>query len=67
MQQPASSKQSRRYWLAALALLALSAAGWAARGLLFGPEVTVATVVRRELVQTVVASGRAETPLREHR
>lgn len=64
MQQAASSNRSRRYWLAAAALLVLAAGGWAARPILLGPEVKVATVARRELVQTVVASGRVETPLR---
>ncbi|MDB5935158.1 MAG: putative efflux transporter, family, partial [Massilia sp.] len=37
---------------------------YALRTLLFGAQVTVYPVQRRELVQTVVASGRVETPLR---
>ncbi len=49
---------------AALALAALLGGAYAARTLLFGAQVTVYPVERRELVQTVVASGRVETPLR---
>jgi HlyD family secretion protein len=50
----------------AAALVAAAALGGAlaARALWFGPQVTVYPVERRELVQTVVASGRVETPLR---
>lgn len=65
MQQSGSPIHIKRKWLyAAAALVAIAAAGWAARPLLLGPEVSVATVARREVVQTVVASGRVETPLR---
>jgi HlyD family secretion protein len=49
---------------AALALAAVLGGAYAARPLLFGPEARVYTAERRELVQTVVASGRVETPLR---
>lgn len=49
---------------AALVLALLLGAGYAARPLLFGPEVKVYTVERREVVQTVVATGHVETPLR---
>lgn len=49
---------------AALALALLLGGAYAARPLLFGPEVKVYAVERRELVQTVVATGRVETPLR---
>ncbi|MFD2365185.1 efflux RND transporter periplasmic adaptor subunit [Pseudoduganella sp. GCM10020061] len=49
---------------AALALALLLGGAYAARPLLFGPEVRVYPVERRELVQTVVATGRVETPLR---
>lgn len=55
-------KHKRR--AAALALAVLLAGAWAAQPLLFGPQVKVYTVERRELVQTVVATGRVETPLR---
>lgn len=48
----------------AAVLLVLLAGAYAARALLFGPEVQVYAVERRELVQTVVATGRVETPLR---
>ena len=65
MQQSGSPNPVRRKWLyAGAALVALAAAAWAARPLLLGPEVKVVTVARREVVQTVVASGRVETPLR---
>ncbi|HEY0491215.1 MAG TPA: efflux RND transporter periplasmic adaptor subunit [Telluria sp.] len=65
MQQSGSPIHIKRKWLyAAAALVAIAATGWAARPLLLGPEVSVATVARREVVQTVVASGRVETPLR---
>jgi HlyD family secretion protein len=53
------------HWRAAAGIVALLlAGGYLARPILFGPEVSVAAVERRELVQTVVASGRVETPLR---
>lgn len=50
--------------VAALAVALLLGAAYAARPLLFGPELKVYKVERRELVQTVVATGRVETPLR---
>jgi HlyD family secretion protein len=50
--------------VAALALAIVLAGAWAAAPLLFGPQVKVYAVERRELVQTVVATGRVETPLR---
>lgn len=49
---------------AALVLAVLLAGGYLGRVLLFGPAVTVYRVERRELVQSVVATGRVETPLR---
>ncbi|HEU4375720.1 MAG TPA: efflux RND transporter periplasmic adaptor subunit [Telluria sp.] len=49
---------------AALALGVLLAGAWAAQPLVFGPQIKVYTVERRELLQTVVATGRVETPLR---
>jgi HlyD family secretion protein len=49
---------------AALAAAVLLAGALAARVFWFGPQVAVYPVERRELVQTVVASGRVETPLR---
>ncbi|WP_426175728.1 biotin/lipoyl-binding protein [Massilia sp. TWR1-2-2] len=55
----------KQHWLAAaLAVAALLGAVYAARALLFGAELNVYPVERRELLQTVVASGRVETPLR---
>jgi HlyD family secretion protein len=58
-------RQLRRHWgklLAAALLLAGAAAG--APRLLQGPQVMAATVVQRDFVQTIVASGRIETPHR---
>ena len=57
-------KWKHRRLALALCVAALLGGAWAARALLFGPQVTVYTAERRELVQTVVASGRVETPLR---
>jgi HlyD family secretion protein len=57
-------KLKHRRLAAALALAALLGGAYAARALLFGAQVTVYPVERRALVQTVVASGRVETPLR---
>jgi len=54
----------RKWRYALLGLAALSAGGWGARAALFGPQVEVVQVVRHELLQTVVASGRVESPLR---
>lgn len=48
----------------ALVLAALLGGAYLGRAFLFGPQVPVYTVTRRDLVQTVVASGRVETPLR---
>lgn len=53
---------SRARWIAALALLA--GLGYAAVRFGFGPSVEVDRVVRRDVVQTLVASGRVETPYR---
>jgi HlyD family secretion protein len=47
-----------------LAVAALLGGAYAGRALVFGPEVKVYTALRRELVQTVVATGRVETPSR---
>ncbi|MDE2604841.1 MAG: efflux RND transporter periplasmic adaptor subunit [Burkholderiales bacterium] len=46
------------------ALLVLAVTSLAAPRVLWGPEVPVLEVVRRDFVQTVVASGRVETPHR---
>jgi HlyD family secretion protein len=55
----------KQHRLAAAAVVAVLLGGaYAARSLLFGAEVKVYPVERRALVQTVVASGRVETPLR---
>ncbi|MBC7453305.1 MAG: biotin/lipoyl-binding protein, partial [Massilia sp.] len=53
---------SRRSWLLAVPLLAaILWGGWRWRA---GPVVPVVAVERSDVVQTVVASGRVETPLR---
>ena len=47
-----------------IAALAIAAAVYAAQPLLFGPRVAVYAAQRRDLVATVVASGRVQTPYR---
>jgi HlyD family secretion protein len=65
MQIPAAISKLKHRRLAGVLLAALALAGaLAARTYWFGPKVTVYPVERRELVQTVVASGRVEAPLR---
>ena len=65
MQMSLSEKLRRvKHKGSAAVLLLLLGGAYAARPLLFGPEVQVYVVERRELVQTVVATGRVETPLR---
>ncbi|BBK35333.1 permease [Allostella sp. ATCC 35155] len=55
---------ARRWrWLGLLAVLA-GAAAWALPQWLVGPEVAVHTVVRGELVHSIVATGHVETPYR---
>ena len=55
-----------RHWLRVVVTLGIGivCAGFAARNLLFGTSVPVYIVVRSELVQSVVASGRVMTPQR---
>lgn len=60
----AISKLKHKRLAAALAAAVVLGGALAARAYWFGPKVTVYPVERRELVQTVVASGRVETPLR---
>ena len=56
---------ARRFRGAALTILvALAVAAWLGPRLVLGPEVPVATVVQRDFVQSVVASGHVETPHR---
>lgn len=45
-------------------ILTVAAGGYAASRILLGPQLAVYQVARTDLVQTVVASGRVETPLR---
>ena len=54
----------RHGWKFLLAVLLASAAALLAARWWVGPQVGVTTVVRRDFVQTVVASGRVETPHR---
>jgi HlyD family secretion protein len=49
--------------LAVLAV-ALALLAWAGVRFLFGPSVEVSKVVRRDVLQTIVSSGRVETPYR---
>ena len=54
----------RRVTQIAIALLAMAAVAYLARNLLLGTPVTTVPVVRGDLVQTIVASGRVATPQR---
>lgn len=54
----------RRWALAGLAALAVAGLAWFGTRMLVGTEVPVRTVERREFIQTVVATGRVETPHR---
>lgn len=47
-----------------MAVLVLGLVAWFGRGLWLGPQTPVALVVKRDFVQTVVASGRVESPHR---
>ncbi len=51
-------------WQWAVALLVLAALAYGGLRFFFGPSVEVTRVVRRDVVQTIVASGRVETPYR---
>ena len=60
---PAAPRTSRlRPILIGIAILLV--AGWAARPLIFGPEVTIVRPTRGEVVRTVVATGRILAPYR---
>lgn len=52
-----------RWWLA-VGAVAAGLAAWAGPEFLFGPEVPLLPVVRRDFVQSVVASGRVQAPHR---
>jgi HlyD family secretion protein len=54
----------RRRWAVAVLVLLLAAGGYWLLPMLLGPSMTAFTVARNELVQTVVASGRVESPSR---
>lgn len=57
--------QFRQHWLLVCLLIALMMfAILAGPRLLFGPEVALSVVVQRDFVQSVVATGRVETPHR---
>ena len=51
-------------WQISILLLAAAATAYFAFDALFGPAVEVATVLRRDVVQSVVASGRVSAPYR---
>lgn len=55
----------KRFGMGALVVALLAAlAVWQGPGLIFGPRIAVDTVVQRDFVRTVVASGHVETPHR---
>jgi HlyD family secretion protein len=54
----------RQYTIAALFLAALGLAGYGATQKLLGPKVPAFVVTHEDVLQTIVASGRVETPLR---
>jgi len=60
----AAHSARRHLWKALVALLVVAAAAFALPRALYGPLVPVATVVQRDFVQSVVASGRVQTPHR---
>ncbi len=60
-----TAEHLRRWvWIGFAVAACVAVAGYFMRSLLLGPEVNSFTVSRSELVQTVVASGRVETPAR---
>jgi len=61
---PRGAKLRRRLWTLLLVLLVGAAAAFALPRLLYGPLVPAVPVVQREFVQSVVASGRVQTPHR---
>jgi HlyD family secretion protein len=63
LSQFASSLAKRRVLWVALPML-VAAGFWYLPGLLLGPKVQTVAVARKDLVQTVVASGRVATPYR---
>jgi HlyD family secretion protein len=55
----------RRHWaLAVLGCALIAIAGYGAARVVLGPKVPTYSVRREEVLQTIVASGRVETPLR---
>ncbi len=57
-------KLKNNRWLIVLAVLLLAVLGYGMRTKLLGPKVLMLTVTKSDLIQTVVASGRVEAPLR---
>lgn len=58
------SKLRSHRWALAIAALLIALAAWRGPDLLLGPRVAVVSVVQRDFVQTVVATGRVEAPHR---
>jgi HlyD family secretion protein len=57
-------RRSRRLWLVGLGLTVAGLLWFVARPLMLGPSVVTSPVIRADLVQTLVSSGRVETPFR---
>jgi HlyD family secretion protein len=62
--EPLRLRVARHRWQLAAALVVLVAAALGGARYWLGPQVPVESVVRRDIVQTVVASGRVESPHR---
>lgn len=54
----------RAWWLTGVLLLLTVPVAWATLRFLIGPEIVVYSVIRDDLIRTVVASGHVETPFR---
>lgn len=59
------SKLKQQRWLIAMVVAALTIALYFAAQKFLGPKLVVHSVEVQDVVQTVVASGHVETPLRE--
>ena len=61
----ALARLSNKRWLVGIALLLILIVIYAITQKLLGPKVAVEVVRTEDIVQTIVASGRVETPLRD--